>query len=242
MATPTPEIGTALLVFPAGDPGADAAQAVCESAGWEVERSLQPALALLRLIRPAPGMPALGLLVAAAGLPGLGAVGLAKAARSRPGAQELPLIVVGDLPLDLPRSRSVPAGDPIALAGAIAALTIPGPAAGAEPAEDLLDGAIIAMLRELPGLWDRALASFASDLAGHLDDIERAGASGDLAQLHRAAHALKGASGSLGARNLHLALARLDQAAVQGQAALAIALIPPLRALAMRSLTALKRI
>jgi len=221
---------TALLVFPDADPDAAPAAEACAAAGWVCERATQPALALVRLIRPAAGAPQIGLLVVAAAAGGIGAAGLAKAVRIHADGGALAIVVVGEAAGLPPGCRVVPRGDRAAFAAALA---------GSRAGDDgLLDQEAIATLKALPGVWDRALAAYLPTQPRLLAEIE--GAAGDLQALHRAAHALKGAAGSIGGRLLHQALARLDAAASDGDAATAALLVPAIRPLAERTLAALR--
>lgn len=73
-------------------------------------------------------------------------------------------------------------------------------------------------------LIDEILAAFKEDVPLRVSALSRALAAGNLAETGRLAHALKGASGSLGATCLYQRAAALEQAARGGDAARSVVL------------------
>jgi two-component system sensor histidine kinase/response regulator len=82
----------------------------------------------------------------------------------------------------------------------------------------VLDAAVIESLRQLsapgqPDVLRDVLQLFLSDAPMRLQAIDAACASGDAAALQRAAHTMKGASGTIGATRLQQACRRLEELA-----------------------------
>jgi two-component system, sensor histidine kinase and response regulator len=86
---------------------------------------------------------------------------------------------------------------------------------------EVLDARVLAGLREYqrPGDSDfltHLISVFLDDLSLRLESIRNAQTQGDLGTLRSAAHALKGASGELGAKRLHALCAQLEATARSG--------------------------
>lgn len=86
---------------------------------------------------------------------------------------------------------------------------------------EVLDARVLARLREyqLPGEPDflaHLVSIFLDDLSLRLERIRNAQTQGDLETLRLAAHALKGASGELGAKRLQVLCAKLEATARSG--------------------------
>ncbi len=85
----------------------------------------------------------------------------------------------------------------------------------------VLDAKVLAGLREYqrpgePDFLTHLIGVFLHDLSVRLESIRNAQTRGDLATLRSAAHALKGASGELGAKRLHALCAQLEATARSG--------------------------
>jgi HPt (histidine-containing phosphotransfer) domain-containing protein len=83
---------------------------------------------------------------------------------------------------------------------------------------EVLDARVLAGLREYqrpgePDFLTNLIGIFLNDLSLRLESIRNAQTRGDLEALRSAAHALKGASGELGAKRLHALCAQLEAAA-----------------------------
>jgi HPt (histidine-containing phosphotransfer) domain-containing protein len=83
---------------------------------------------------------------------------------------------------------------------------------------EVLDARVLAGLREYqrpgePDFLTHLISIFLDDLSLRLESIRNAQARGDLETLRSAAHALKGASGELGAKRLHALCAELEATA-----------------------------
>ncbi|MBG0827113.1 response regulator [Planomonospora sp. ID67723] len=102
----------------------------------------------------------------------------------------------------------------------------PGTAAGRPgDSEDLLHPGVLAELRELgPAFIERILPSYLSNTAAAAADIVTAAGSGDLQEVARLAHKLRGSSGSFAGRRLSATCAALEKAASAGDAGNAAAL------------------
>jgi|SRR5579864_7951263 two-component system, sensor histidine kinase and response regulator len=86
---------------------------------------------------------------------------------------------------------------------------------------EVLDARVLAGLREYqrpgePDFLTHLIGVFLDDLSLRLESIRNAQTRGDLETLRSAAHALKGASGELGAKRLNVLCARLEAAARSG--------------------------
>ena len=85
-----------------------------------------------------------------------------------------------------------------------------------------VDPALLGKLREvLGGSIDQAIRPFLEDMPVYLDDMDQASAAGNNDALRRAAHAIKGAAGNLGATLLAAAAAHIEEHAVAGDMDLA---------------------
>jgi two-component system, sensor histidine kinase and response regulator len=117
-----------------------------------------------------------------------------------------------------------------------------GSGGGAEPggatlpasAEAALDREVIDRLRALgrggrPGLLERVLALFRDGTPGEIEALAAAIAQGQVEEVRKGAHALKGSSGTLGARELARACLELETAARGGDLASAPALLNRIR-------------
>jgi two-component system, sensor histidine kinase and response regulator len=86
---------------------------------------------------------------------------------------------------------------------------------------EVLDAQVLAGLREYqrpgePDFLTHLISVFLDDLSLRLESIRNAQTQGDLETLRLAAHALKGASGELGAKRLHVLCAELEATARSG--------------------------
>jgi HPt (histidine-containing phosphotransfer) domain-containing protein len=108
---------------------------------------------------------------------------------------------------------------------------------------DLLDLTTLQNLVDLDdgshGLVAEMIAIFRDDTPRRLQDILTAAASGDAEELSRAAHALKGGAGALGAKALRLLAADLEALGRGGSAEVGPDLADRLEALFQASLAAL---
>ena len=87
--------------------------------------------------------------------------------------------------------------------------------------EEVLDARVLAGLRDYqrpgePDFLTHLIRVFLDDLSLRLESIRNAQARGDHGTLRSAAHALKGASGELGAKRLHALCAQLEARARSG--------------------------
>lgn len=233
--------GSALLVFPADDDASGLVMEILAARGWEHQLVAGSAQALAGLVRIPAGTAPPGLLVISAALPGMGPWALARAVRSLPGLGRIPAIILGTAVLDgLEAARAIPADDLAAFEDAMGGLLAGAVPVTADPDSQILDQPIVASLKEIPGLWARAVGMLSADLPGRIIGIEQSVAAADLAEVHRQAHALKGAVGSLGARRLHDLVDRIDAAALASDLPLLRSLAPELRTLGGRTLSALQ--
>ena len=95
---------------------------------------------------------------------------------------------------------------------------------------EVLDAKVLAGLREYqrpgePDFLTHLIRVFLDDLSLRLESIRNAQTRGDLGILRSAAHALKGASGELGAKRLHALCAQLEATARSGILAAALPLV-----------------
>jgi HPt (histidine-containing phosphotransfer) domain-containing protein len=82
-----------------------------------------------------------------------------------------------------------------------------------EPA--ILDAAVINTLRHLtppgePDVLAEVLQLFLQEVPPRIDRLRNAWASGNIQEVHRAAHSLKGSAGNIGARRLFTVCGQLD--------------------------------
>ena len=89
-------------------------------------------------------------------------------------------------------------------------------------AEPVLDPAVIATLRQLsepggPDVVAEVFAIFLEETPRRLDDIDAAMEIGNVNQVHRLAHSLKGSAGNIGARAMFDACRALDEEARTGR-------------------------
>jgi HPt (histidine-containing phosphotransfer) domain-containing protein len=93
-----------------------------------------------------------------------------------------------------------------------------------------------------PGVRAQLVGLFERNAQGHVDELRRAAAIGDIEAARRSAHSLKGASASIGAAGLSSLLAKieLDLQGVEASTG-ALAQIEPLARAVMDSLSALHR-
>jgi CheY-like chemotaxis protein len=102
------------------------------------------------------------------------------------------------------------------------------------PSDDVLDVDALDQLRtELAGLGpgksiDPVIRQFLETMPGRVDAMTVAAERGDLVELEREAHGLKGSSASLGAVRLATACAALEQAGADGDLARALTLVAEL--------------
>jgi HPt (histidine-containing phosphotransfer) domain-containing protein len=90
----------------------------------------------------------------------------------------------------------------------------------------VLDAAVIASLRDLtlpgePDVLAEVLTMFLAEVPRRLDRLRIAYAAGDIEEVHRCAHSLKGSAGNIGARDLYAACRELDERAKAGDHAAA---------------------
>jgi len=88
--------------------------------------------------------------------------------------------------------------------------------------EPVLDPAVIETLRQLsepggPDVVEEVFAIFLSETPRRLDDIDAAMEIGNVNQVHRLAHSLKGSAGNIGARAMFNACRALDDDAREGR-------------------------
>jgi HPt (histidine-containing phosphotransfer) domain-containing protein len=81
----------------------------------------------------------------------------------------------------------------------------------------VLDPAVIDTLRQLtppgePDVLAEVLRLFLQEAPPRIERLRNAWASGDIEEVHRAAHSLKGSAGNIGARQLYEVCRRLDEA------------------------------
>lgn len=98
-----------------------------------------------------------------------------------------------------------------------------------------LDEAVLARLRALneegePDLVEEVLGLFLDDAPPRVEELVNAVAAGDAGQAARAAHALKGAAGNIGAGRVQAAAHRIEAAAKGGDLEEAAAALTLLRA------------
>lgn len=81
-----------------------------------------------------------------------------------------------------------------------------------------LDHAVLVKLREALGdTINRAIEPFLEDMPRYLEEMDQAAATGEADRLRRAAHAIKGAAGNLGARHLVAVTRQIEALAESGQ-------------------------
>ena len=83
-----------------------------------------------------------------------------------------------------------------------------------EPA--VLDRAVIETLRQLtppgePDVLTEVLQMFLQEVPPRIDRLRNAWATGNIEEMYRAAHSLKGSAGNIGAHRLHGVCSRLDE-------------------------------
>jgi HPt (histidine-containing phosphotransfer) domain-containing protein len=91
-------------------------------------------------------------------------------------------------------------------------------------AGDVLDPVIIDSLRQLtppgePDVLDEVLRLFLDDVPRRIDRLRAAWAAGDVTEVHRAAHSLKGSAGNIGAHALFAVCKQLDERGKAGDLA-----------------------
>ncbi len=90
----------------------------------------------------------------------------------------------------------------------------PPPTLSAEP----LDHAVLVKLREALGdTINRAIEPFLEDMPRYLEEMDQAAAAGEADRLRRAAHAIKGAAGNMGARHLVAVARQIEALAESGE-------------------------
>jgi len=94
----------------------------------------------------------------------------------------------------------------------------------------VLDEAVTSALRALtspgePDVLAEVLNLFLTEVPPRLARLRNAWAAGNIEEVHRAAHSLKGSAGNIGARRLHGVCAELDAKAKSGDLAGAAALV-----------------
>ncbi len=100
-----------------------------------------------------------------------------------------------------------------------------------EDGTDPIDQALLAKLREaLGGAVRQAIQPYLEDMPAYLEEMDQSAAAGDIEQLRRAAHAIKGASGNLGAVLLAAVAREIEEYAENGQIALGAELLTRARA------------
>ena len=97
----------------------------------------------------------------------------------------------------------------------------------------VLDPAVIDGLRKLtppgePDVLGEVLAMFLTEVPPRIDRLRIAWAAGNIEEVHRAAHSLKGSAGNIGARRLHGVCAQLDEKTKSGDLAGAAPLVDAL--------------
>jgi two-component system sensor histidine kinase/response regulator len=85
----------------------------------------------------------------------------------------------------------------------------------------VLDAAVLASLRDLtpagePDVLAEVLKMFLAEVPRRLDRLRIAYAAGDIEEVHRCAHSLKGSAGNIGARGLYATCKQLDDKAKAG--------------------------
>ena len=97
----------------------------------------------------------------------------------------------------------------------------------------VLDQAVIDTLRQLtpagePDVLAEVLKLFLEEVPPRIDRLRNAWASGNIEQMHRAAHSLKGSAGNIGARRLYDVCRQLDEMGKAGDLAGAAPLVDAL--------------
>jgi HPt (histidine-containing phosphotransfer) domain-containing protein len=93
----------------------------------------------------------------------------------------------------------------------------------------LLDDAVLAGLRKLtppgePDVLVEVLKLFLEEVPPRIARLRNAWAAGNIQEVHRTAHSLKGSAGNIGARRLYDVCSQLDQRGKAGD----LAAVPPL--------------
>jgi two-component system, sensor histidine kinase and response regulator len=120
------------------------------------------------------------------------------------------------------------------------------PDKGAQPPlAPVIDEAVLAELREYqnpgePDFVTELIGIFTEDLTDRLAQINAGLQAGDASRVRRAAHALKGASGELGAQRMHEICSRMELSAAVGSIAVAPAMFRELKAEAIHVRAALE--
>ena len=99
----------------------------------------------------------------------------------------------------------------------------------------VLDPTVIESLRQLtppgePDVLTEVLRLFLDDVPPRIDRLRNAWASGNIEEMHRAAHSLKGSAGNIGARRLYEVCRQLDDVTKSGNLTGAAPLIDALGA------------
>ena len=89
---------------------------------------------------------------------------------------------------------------------------------------EVLDPAVIDSLRQLtppgePDVLDEVLRLFLDEVPRRLDRLRAAWSAGDVTEVHRAAHSLKGSAGNIGAHALYAVCKQLDERGKAGDLA-----------------------
>jgi HPt (histidine-containing phosphotransfer) domain-containing protein len=85
----------------------------------------------------------------------------------------------------------------------------------------VLDSAVVSGLRQLtpagePDVLAQVLNLFLDEVPQRMDRLRNAWAAGNIEEVHRAAHSLKGSAGNVGARRLYEVCNRLDEKGQSG--------------------------
>jgi HPt (histidine-containing phosphotransfer) domain-containing protein len=80
----------------------------------------------------------------------------------------------------------------------------------------VLDPAVLDTLRKLtppgePDVLGEVLKLFLDEVPPRIERLRNAWAAGNIQEVHRAAHSLKGSAGNIGARRLHAVCSKLDE-------------------------------
>ncbi len=112
---------------------------------------------------------------------------------------------------------------------------------------DVLDPSVLEVLRQLtppgePDVLAEVLRMFLSEVPPRMDRLRNAWAAGNIEEVHRAAHSLKGSAGNIGARAFFAVCSQLDERGKTGDLAGVAPLIDALAAEFGRVETAINRL
>jgi len=220
---------SALVVASEGNPQLPQLAAALANHGLDCLACAQAAQIFASLIRYDPVRGPVVVAIILEDTSGMSVQAMAKTIRGLPGRAGLPLLLVGEH-LQAPSGgmilpQTVTTAEIARLAAmppeswtASSASAVPHqpPSEGQPPGstDPVFDSQTIAMLdASNPGIGRKLAESLLTNMSSAKEEFPRCLASGNLEQLRRAAHKLKGGSGSLGAMELHQACYTLELAA-----------------------------